>query len=349
MLQAQGQLRDQEVQAQYTHFDFPHKLSPRIKELAICHPKIVEVLMSIIGPHVKCMHSRYYLEGPGRRARVWHQEEMSIPTRDRSLVCAFIALHPHTLKNGCLWTVAGSHRSGVLYRTKEPSSSSESEAGLMGDENDPSPSTSSSSSTNLSHPTSSSPNSSTLSSTGYSPTSTSLGSMTSESSVVGTEGELPYNHIYCSSGDDPTPADLLDPDVEPAGVPIELTPGSVAFVHGYTLQRLATNPGEGLPLPSSLDANKDSLYPLRSALKIMYCSAQTWLPWSPNPKIPLTSDLRDIIPVCGTDPYFYKGTVDVNRPKAFHSSLGRRAALNVLMNTMPKPGSANDGKTNSDL
>jgi phytanoyl-CoA hydroxylase len=38
-----------------------------------------------------------------------------IPTRDRSLTAAWIALDDATIDNGCLWAIPGSHRSGVLW------------------------------------------------------------------------------------------------------------------------------------------------------------------------------------------------------------------------------------------
>src|SRR6266540_2271801 len=42
-----------------------------------------------------------------------------IPTRDRSLTAAWIALDDATVDNGCLWVLPGSHRPGVLYPDRE--------------------------------------------------------------------------------------------------------------------------------------------------------------------------------------------------------------------------------------
>merc|ERR1712137_229622 len=57
--------------------------------------------------------------GPKMPGHAWHQDEMDIPTRDRSLVAAWIALDDATIDNGCLWVHPGSHKSGILYPMKE--------------------------------------------------------------------------------------------------------------------------------------------------------------------------------------------------------------------------------------
>jgi phytanoyl-CoA hydroxylase len=44
-----------------------------------------------------------------------HQDEIYIPTRDRSLIGAWIAMDDATIENGCLWVIPGSHKTGYLY------------------------------------------------------------------------------------------------------------------------------------------------------------------------------------------------------------------------------------------
>jgi hypothetical protein len=101
----------------------PHFVSPVIREF-IAHPKIATVLQTITGAHlpadhwdrsVKCMQSMFFVKGPGRPGQAWHQDEHYIPTRDRSLLGAWIAVDDATIENGCLWVLPGSHRRGVLY------------------------------------------------------------------------------------------------------------------------------------------------------------------------------------------------------------------------------------------
>ena len=100
---------------------FPHWVSP-VMRAAVTHPAVADVLRHITGAHlahwdgaVKCMQSMLFVKGPGMPGQAWHQDERFIPTRDRSLVGAWIALDDATVDNGCLWVVPGSHRRGYLW------------------------------------------------------------------------------------------------------------------------------------------------------------------------------------------------------------------------------------------
>lgn len=100
---------------------FPHWVNPRFAE-AIRHPGVASVLGRIVGAHlpgwdgrVKAMQSLLFVKPPGLPGQAWHQDEHFIPTRDRSLCGAWIALDDATIDNGCLWVVPGSHRMGMLY------------------------------------------------------------------------------------------------------------------------------------------------------------------------------------------------------------------------------------------
>ena len=101
----------------------PHALSPVIHGFTV-HAKIAAVLSGIVGAHlaegmwdgsVKCMQSMFFAKAPGMPGQAWHQDEIYIPTRDRSLCGAWIAVDDATIDNGCLWVLPGSHRAGVLY------------------------------------------------------------------------------------------------------------------------------------------------------------------------------------------------------------------------------------------
>ncbi len=92
----------------------PHTVSPIfIKYMK--HPNITAVLGECIGPSVKCMQSMYFVKPPGLPGQAWHQDECYIPTRDRSLCGAWVALDDATIENGCLWVLPGSHKSGYIY------------------------------------------------------------------------------------------------------------------------------------------------------------------------------------------------------------------------------------------
>lgn len=102
---------------------FPHWVSEPALAM-VSHPGIVEVLTAITGAHlpywdgrVKCMQSMLFLKPPGFPGQAWHQDERFIPTRDRSLVGAWIALDDATEVNGCLQVIPESHRMGQLWPT----------------------------------------------------------------------------------------------------------------------------------------------------------------------------------------------------------------------------------------
>lgn len=99
----------------------PHYISPVMLKYAR-HAKICGVLSQVTAAHlpywdgsVKCMQSMLFVKPPGFQGQAWHQDEIYIPTRDRSLIGAWIALDDATVANGCLWIVPASHRNGYLY------------------------------------------------------------------------------------------------------------------------------------------------------------------------------------------------------------------------------------------
>ena len=99
----------------------PHYISP-VMEKYVKHPKICGVLSQITGAHlsdwdgsVKCMQSMLFVKPPNFQGQAWHQDEIYIPTRDRSLIGAWIAMDDASVENGCLWVLPGSHRRGYLY------------------------------------------------------------------------------------------------------------------------------------------------------------------------------------------------------------------------------------------
>lgn len=99
----------------------PHYISP-VMERYVRHPKICGILSQITAAHlpywdgsVKCMQSMLFVKPPQFQGQAWHQDEIYIPTRDRSLIGAWIALDDATVENGCLYVIPGSHRPGYLY------------------------------------------------------------------------------------------------------------------------------------------------------------------------------------------------------------------------------------------
>ena len=84
------------------------------------------------------------------------------------------------------------------------------------------------------------------------------------------------------------------PFSEDDSVPVEMATGDVVFFNGYLLHRSFPNHSGGF----------------RRAIANHYMSAESMLPWDWDGRLQPTTDMRDIVMVCGTDPYAYKGTED---------------------------------------
>ena len=105
---ADAVLSDQEVLETILCIHQPHHISPVIEKY-VRHPKICGILSQITAAHlpywdgsVKCMQSMYFVKPPNFQGQAWHQDEIYIPTRDRSLIGAWIAVDDATVDNGCL-------------------------------------------------------------------------------------------------------------------------------------------------------------------------------------------------------------------------------------------------------
>ncbi len=114
-------LSDEAALGGFIAIHHPHEISPVIKRYCQ-HPAISSILGDIVGAHlphwdgrVKCMQSMFFTKSPGSPGQAWHQDELYIPTRDRSLTGAWIAVDDADIDNGCLWVIPGTHRDGYLY------------------------------------------------------------------------------------------------------------------------------------------------------------------------------------------------------------------------------------------
>ena len=115
---------DDEILADILCIHQPHFISPTMEKY-VKHPKVCGVLSQITAAHlpfwdgsVKCMQSMLFVKPPGFQGQSWHQDEIYIPTRDRSLIGGWIAMDDATVDNGCLWVIPGSHQMGYLYSQK---------------------------------------------------------------------------------------------------------------------------------------------------------------------------------------------------------------------------------------
>ena len=121
---------DKEALERILCIHMPHFVSPIVRRFTQ-HPQIADVLGQVVGAHladgywnggVKCMQSMFFAKPPGKPGQAWHQDEAFIPTRDRSLCGAWIAIDDATVDNGCLWVLPGSHHDGVLHPFREHAS-----------------------------------------------------------------------------------------------------------------------------------------------------------------------------------------------------------------------------------
>lgn len=110
---------EDECLREYLCIHQPHKLSA-VMEGFLAHPGIVGALSGLIGPNVKCMQSMLFVKPPGFPGQAWHQDERYIPTEDRSLTGAWVAIDDATVENGCLWVVPGSHRDALHETGSQP-------------------------------------------------------------------------------------------------------------------------------------------------------------------------------------------------------------------------------------
>lgn len=105
---------DDEVLRKVLCIHHVHKFSPFMKSM-LFQKAIIDVLTRVIGPNVKSMQSMLFIKAAGKPGQAWHQDEDYIPTRDRSLAGAWIAMDDATTANGCLWVIPGSHKPGILW------------------------------------------------------------------------------------------------------------------------------------------------------------------------------------------------------------------------------------------
>ncbi|MBO9732410.1 MAG: phytanoyl-CoA dioxygenase family protein [Chitinophaga sp.] len=96
----------EDILKKYVAIHFPHKISTVIRD-SLFHERITGILSNIVSPNLKCMQSMLFVKGPGKAGQSWHQDEYYIPTRDRSLIGAWIAIDDATVENGCLWIIPG--------------------------------------------------------------------------------------------------------------------------------------------------------------------------------------------------------------------------------------------------
>lgn len=82
---------------------------------AAAHPKLVPILVELIGPNVQLHHTKMLVKPPEHGAPFpMHQDYPYFPHERHSVVAASVHLDDSDLENGCLRVVPGSHKRGPL-------------------------------------------------------------------------------------------------------------------------------------------------------------------------------------------------------------------------------------------
>lgn len=113
---------DATVLSRYVTCTHVHKASPLLSDF-IADDRLAEVVVRLVGENVKGFASQFFIKHAGMPGNAWHQDENFVPTRDRSLCTAWIALDGATRENGCLSMIPGSQAPGVLYPMRPHNSS----------------------------------------------------------------------------------------------------------------------------------------------------------------------------------------------------------------------------------
>ena len=79
-----------------------------LHERYMLHPRVLDVLESIIGPDVLALQTMLFLKPPGKPGQGWHQDRFYIPTHPDTLCGAWIAIDDTNELNGAMWMALGS-------------------------------------------------------------------------------------------------------------------------------------------------------------------------------------------------------------------------------------------------
>jgi len=105
---------DVEVLRNYLLCTYVHNASPMLHDF-FADDRFGDIMEDLIGPNVKGFFSQFFIKHAGMPGNAWHQDELFLPTRDRSLTSIWIALDEATEENGCMRFIPGSHKAGYFY------------------------------------------------------------------------------------------------------------------------------------------------------------------------------------------------------------------------------------------
>lgn len=85
-----------------------------LHERYLLHPRVLDVLETLIGPDVLALQTMLFLKPPGSAGQGWHQDTYYIPTHPDTLCGAWIAIDPCDEYNGAMWMATGSNHEPVF-------------------------------------------------------------------------------------------------------------------------------------------------------------------------------------------------------------------------------------------
>lgn len=91
----------------------PHRYSSRVMDW-FTHPKVAEVLESLLGVPPLGAQTMYYYKPPGAKGQGMHQDNFYLLASPATCIAAWTAIDSADQENGCLYVVPGSHRGGIL-------------------------------------------------------------------------------------------------------------------------------------------------------------------------------------------------------------------------------------------
>ena len=83
------------------------------------HPKVIERVASILGPHISLWFSEFFDKPPGETTAIPpHNGNLFFPIQPQINLNAWFAIDKATVENGCMWILPGSNKS--IYPTLPP-------------------------------------------------------------------------------------------------------------------------------------------------------------------------------------------------------------------------------------
>jgi chlorinating enzyme len=107
-----GEQKQKQERLASARLHMPHRENPTA-EWGLLHPRVLDVLESLIGPDVLALQSMMFFNPPGKGGQGWHQDSFYIQTQPDSLIGVWIALDRADEENGCLWVAPGSHHEPI--------------------------------------------------------------------------------------------------------------------------------------------------------------------------------------------------------------------------------------------